>query len=115
MAFSMRRFPQLIIVRPIIRFSSSGAASDPFSSPVVAVSTGSSSSHPAHPSHSPHRPSPIMDGGGCPLFCSSKQRGYGIHPIMEHLVSTSRFGVSLIISNEIPRGINMKGERPASK
>lgn len=32
-AFSMRRFPQLIIVRPIIRFSSSGAASDRFRPP----------------------------------------------------------------------------------
>ena len=32
-AFSMRRFPQLIIVRPVIRFSSSGAASDRFRPP----------------------------------------------------------------------------------
>lgn len=87
----MRRFPQLIIVLPIIRFSSSGAASDPFSSPVVAVSTGSSSSHPAHPSHSPHRPSPIMDGGGRPLFF---QASNGIMASIPSQSISSRLSIS---------------------
>ena len=85
-AFSMRRFPQLINARPVIRLSPSWASDrgrlrrggiDGSSSLATLVSSGSSIS-PAPVSQAHHG----TRGGVSSRHLSSKQRHHGIHPIM---------------------------------
>lgn len=78
--FFVRRFPQLIIVRPVIRFSPSGTASDRCGLDGCGLDDGPSSSHPVHLTHSPLPSSHHGTRGGLGRPSSVKQATASWHP-----------------------------------